>query len=130
MSAFTTRAFFIINNAIPERHKSRSAKKGIKLRTALGASFGHNSMSRGPKVVVITTFPFVGGSKTYTDDIVEVFQVRGGFGRRRGPVCPSIVEARSPHLTLTEQTQQKHKEEDEDGVRRSSVLFDLTSSRS
>lgn len=40
--------------------------------------------------MVITTFPFVGGSKTYTDDIVEVFEVRNDFGRRRGPVCPSI----------------------------------------
>ena len=39
--------------------------------TAFGASFGHSSMSISPTDVDRTTFPAVGGSRTYIADIVE-----------------------------------------------------------
>ena len=38
--------------------------------TAFGASFGHNSISISPTDVDRTTFPAVGGSRTYIADIV------------------------------------------------------------
>lgn len=46
-------------------------EQGCGVLTALGASLGQSSMSRSPRLVVTTTFPAVGGSRTYTEDMAS-----------------------------------------------------------
>eukprot|EP00968_Pinguiococcus_pyrenoidosus_P022715 scaffold3346_cov313-Pinguiococcus_pyrenoidosus.AAC.7 len=48
---------------------ARSRQSCTKLRQAKGASRENSSTSTSPNVVCSTTFPAVGGSFTYTDDI-------------------------------------------------------------